>query len=201
MSGTASAGDFPAWDFIVALHGRPVVREACLALQDRRGADVIVLLALVHDASCGAAPPGEDRLRRALARIAPWRDAAVLPLRALRRSLKDWRFAPVPADDEPAGDGASAGEAEAARQAVGAAERAAERAALSAFVRAMEGAASGTGEDDRLAVASRSIATYWRIAGFAQDGADRDSLATILAQAFPEHAGRAASAVERDFSA
>jgi uncharacterized protein (TIGR02444 family) len=184
MRETASGDVAAAWDFAVAFYSRPGVREACLALQDRRRADVIVLLALIHR---GAAP-GEDALRQALAAIRPWQDAAIQPLRSLRRSLKGWSFADSRATDE----------AESARQAIGAAERAAERAELSAFLHALDAGAAGR---DGLAETARSISTYWQVAGLTQDAADRAALAVILAQAFPEQAAHAAHAVEQAFSA
>lgn len=180
------------WDFAVALYGRPGVREACLELQDRRGADVIVLLALVHDAAAGAALPEDDRLRRALGRIAPWRAAAVQPLRSLRRALKGWRFDGGPLESDAG--------AETARQAVAAAERAAERAELSAFVQAL-GDRGVAGQADRApAAAAESLASYWRIAGLEHDAQDRDCLALVLAAAFPARAGDTAGMIARAFS-
>jgi uncharacterized protein (TIGR02444 family) len=75
------------WRFSLHLHGRPGVAPACLALQDRHGADVnLVLLALWlgtqgHrlDAAAGA------RLARLARR---WQDPLVAPLRQVRRGLK-----------------------------------------------------------------------------------------------------------------
>ncbi|MCK6451283.1 MAG: TIGR02444 family protein [Alphaproteobacteria bacterium] len=185
------------WDFAVALYGRPGVREACLELQDRRGADVIVLLALVQAATAGAAEPGDDRLRRAQAAIAPWHAAAVQPLRSLRRALKGWRF-------ERGAAGADA-RAEAARQEVAAAERAAERAELSAFVdaladRCLAGPPSTGPRRDGLAAAADSLASYWRVAGLGLDAGDRAALALILAEAFPSRAGESEGAVARAFN-
>jgi uncharacterized protein (TIGR02444 family) len=75
------------WRFSVAFYAQPGVAQACLALQDRSGADVnLVLLALWlgrqgHRLGAG---PG-----RQLARLARgWQDPVVAPLRAVRRHLK-----------------------------------------------------------------------------------------------------------------
>ncbi|MCM0019982.1 MAG: TIGR02444 family protein [Tagaea sp.] len=73
------------WGFAVALYARPGVAEACLALQDRHGADIPLLLAIVWHAERGRGAPD---LRRWRAVSAAWRDAAVLKLRGLRRALK-----------------------------------------------------------------------------------------------------------------
>ncbi len=73
------------WRYAVTLYGRPGVAEACLALQDRHGADVPLLLAAIWHAERGWGTPDLARWR---AISAAWRAAAVLPLRSLRRALK-----------------------------------------------------------------------------------------------------------------
>jgi uncharacterized protein (TIGR02444 family) len=75
------------WRFSLAFYARPGTAPACLALQDRYGADVnVVLLALwlgtqghCLDAAAGA------RLARLARR---WQDPLVTPLRRVRRGLK-----------------------------------------------------------------------------------------------------------------
>jgi uncharacterized protein (TIGR02444 family) len=168
----------PSWDFVVALYGRPGVEEACLALQDRRGADVVVVLGLIQRAHVGAAPAGAA-LSRALGKAAWWQKS-IRETRAVRRSLKS--------EDVP----------EAARRAVEGAERAAERAELAIFLQALNGARDVSG--DTLADAARSLSAYWRLAGLAHDETDRAQLAVLVSQAFPDQAARAAGAVERAFS-
>jgi uncharacterized protein (TIGR02444 family) len=75
------------WDFSLAFYSAPGVAEACLELQDRNGADVNVVLFLLHLARARRllAPADVARID-ALAR--PWREAVVAPLRRLRRALK-----------------------------------------------------------------------------------------------------------------
>lgn len=87
------------WDFSLAVYGRPGVAPACLALQDRHGLDVNLLL------YCGWSGSRGRRLdARALealdGRVAAWRDEVVLPLRAVRRWLKTQETAP--GEDPPA---------------------------------------------------------------------------------------------------
>lgn len=88
MSDTApSPQGSPFWRFSLAFYRLPKVAEACIALQEEAGVDVNLLLFLLWHA----------RRRRRLtaaevavvdAKIAPWRDATVIPLRGVRRALK-----------------------------------------------------------------------------------------------------------------
>ena len=72
------------WGFAVRLYGEPGVGEACLALQDRFGVDVPLLLwaAWLGDGADIATLRSGDRA------VGPWRARAVRPLRALRRHLR-----------------------------------------------------------------------------------------------------------------
>jgi uncharacterized protein (TIGR02444 family) len=76
------------WRFSLALYARPGVAGALIALQDRAGADVnLVLYALwlgVRGVRLDAAA-----LAEAAAAIAPINGAAVAPLRGMRRQLRD----------------------------------------------------------------------------------------------------------------
>src|SRR5262249_21378724 len=92
----------------------PGVAEACIALQDGAGVDVNLLLFLLWNASrdrAFSASEIEDLERE----IGPWREAAVIPLRTIRRALK----APPPIVE--------AGTAEVFRTRIKAAELEAER--------------------------------------------------------------------------
>ncbi|MBY6266189.1 TIGR02444 family protein [Azospirillum sp. 412522] len=78
----------PFWDFSLAVYGRPGVPACCLALQDRRGVDVNVLLfAAWAGLECGVRLSADD-LARIDGAVAGWREEVVRPLRVLRRRAK-----------------------------------------------------------------------------------------------------------------
>jgi uncharacterized protein (TIGR02444 family) len=82
------------WRFSLALYARPGVAPALIALQDRAGHDVnLILFCLWAGAVRGARLDG-GALSAAGAAIADIRSEAIEPLRALRRRLK-----PDPAED------------------------------------------------------------------------------------------------------
>lgn|SRR4051812_48904844 len=114
--------DFAFWSFSVEVYGRPGVAPACLALQDRFGCDVNLVLFALWAARCGTAldPAEFERLDDA---VKGWRAEIVEPIRALRRRLKSDSFA------------ASREAAEACRKKLLDAELAAERAAQELLAR------------------------------------------------------------------
>ena len=75
------------WDFSVELYARPGVAAACLALQDRAGADVCLLLAALWLERRGVAATAA-RLAQLERLAAPWQASVVAPLRDLRRAWK-----------------------------------------------------------------------------------------------------------------
>lgn len=78
----------PFWEFSLAVYGRPGVPAACVALQDRHGLDVNVLLfAAWAGMACGTLLSAE-RLAEVDSTIAGWRREVVRPLRAARRRVK-----------------------------------------------------------------------------------------------------------------
>ena len=79
----------PLWNFTLAFYGRPGVSSACIALQDRHGRDVNIVLY-----ACWVGLSGRGRLTPAdLGRVeaasGPWRRAVIEKLRAARRALKE----------------------------------------------------------------------------------------------------------------
>lgn len=77
----------PFWRFSLRTYREPGVQEACLALQDRCGADVNLLL------FCGWIGRGgrvldENSLRLAVGRVGHWQSEVVVPMRLARRGLK-----------------------------------------------------------------------------------------------------------------
>ncbi|WP_332712774.1 TIGR02444 family protein [Pelagibacterium mangrovi] len=83
-----AALEAPHWRFAVDLYARDGVSQACLALQDRFGVDVIVLMAALYGAVALGKAPGADDIERMDAAIVQWRHAVVHPLREVRRYLK-----------------------------------------------------------------------------------------------------------------
>lgn len=78
----------PFWDFSLAVYGRPGVPACCLALQDRRGVDVnLLLFAAWAGLGCGIRLSAGE-LARIDGAVAGWRDEVVRPLRALRRRAR-----------------------------------------------------------------------------------------------------------------
>jgi len=77
----------PFWDFSLRVYGRADVATACLALQDRHGADVNLLLFCLWAGSRGHAVTVAE-LTRLMAATRPWQQDVVAPLRAVRRHLK-----------------------------------------------------------------------------------------------------------------
>lgn len=81
-----SAGS-PFWRFSLRFYRRPEVADACITLQEQAGVDVNLLLFLlwhaVHKRALSTAEIAELE-----ARIAPWRNTTVVPLRTMRRKLK-----------------------------------------------------------------------------------------------------------------
>ncbi|CAO3423716.1 TIGR02444 family protein [Azospirillum endophyticum] len=78
----------PFWDFSLAIYRRPGVPACCLALQDRRGVDVnLLLFAAWAGLDCGVRLSADD-LARIDGAVAGWREEVVRPLRTLRRRAK-----------------------------------------------------------------------------------------------------------------
>jgi uncharacterized protein (TIGR02444 family) len=105
----------PFWDFAVQLYSTPGVADACLALQDRRGCDVNVVL---FAAWMGAVRCDRVTIRdfgEIVARIKPWHNEIVRPLRAIRRRLKSGPFPAPSSATEKLREGIKAAELECER--------------------------------------------------------------------------------------
>jgi len=154
------------WRFALALYARPGVAAALLALQDRGGQNVtLILFALWLGAVIGKRldPGGVAAARGAAAPL----DAVVRELRRLRRALK-----PDPAPDS-----------QRLRRSIAAIELAAERRVL-ARLAAEAGAMPDEAEADRLALAAGNLALCLGPASGSEDaGRLRAAVAALLRRA------------------
>jgi len=84
--------DFPAnpfWNFSLEQYRSANVAAACLGLQDRHGIDVNFLFFCVWLGRAGYGPYTRAEIASFAARVAPWHEAVVKPLRAVRRRIKE----------------------------------------------------------------------------------------------------------------
>ncbi len=82
-------GTDPFWTFSLGFYGRPGVAQACIALQDRHGCDVNLVLYACWVGLSGRGRLAAADLARADAANAPWRSAVIEKLRAARRALRE----------------------------------------------------------------------------------------------------------------
>ena len=85
MHRPAEAASF--WNYSVRTYGKPGVADACLALQDRHGLDVNVLLFCCWF-GCTRGLVDESLWDRILTFSEPWAENVVRPLRAVRTWMK-----------------------------------------------------------------------------------------------------------------
>lgn len=88
MTEANSEAGSPFWRFSLKFYRQPGVADACIALQDGCGVDVNILLFLLWLAG-DRRRVGLAEIKDVCSRAAPWHDDVVVPLRALRRRLKD----------------------------------------------------------------------------------------------------------------
>jgi uncharacterized protein (TIGR02444 family) len=77
----------PFWRFSLGFYRRAGVADACIALQEEAGVDVNLLLFLLWQATLHRQLSAAE-IAALEEKVAPWRNAAVIPLRTLRRALK-----------------------------------------------------------------------------------------------------------------
>jgi uncharacterized protein (TIGR02444 family) len=85
------------WEFSLAFYCREAVARACLSLQDRRGADINLMLVVCWLARSGYAC-SDAAFASGSSAVASWSDAVLRPLRSIRRRLGA-EFADVSAAD------------------------------------------------------------------------------------------------------
>jgi uncharacterized protein (TIGR02444 family) len=77
----------PFWRFSVRFYAVPGVAPACIELQDQAGVDVNVLFFLLWNATEGRAL-SQAEVADIDRKVNAWRNAAVVPLRNIRRALR-----------------------------------------------------------------------------------------------------------------
>ncbi|HLI13540.1 MAG TPA: TIGR02444 family protein [Alphaproteobacteria bacterium] len=163
------------WDYSLELYGREGVAAACLALQERRGADVNLLLFCCWHGASGRGSIDGAALERAQKLVGSWHGEVVRGLRAVRTRLKR---EPGPAPVELAAS---------LRKRIGAVEIEAEHIEqLLLFSLAAPAAAAPQPSAIRAGHVAGNMRRYLEALAGAVDEADRDALAAVLAGAFPE---------------
>ncbi len=76
------------WAFALAIYAKPGVAEACLALQDEAGVDVMLLLTATFAAVKHRVLLTAHEIRVLDEACRPWREQIVRPLRTIRSGLK-----------------------------------------------------------------------------------------------------------------
>jgi uncharacterized protein (TIGR02444 family) len=97
---TTGAGqniDSESWEFALKLYAESGVADACLRLQDECSVDVMILLMATFAAARRGIVLGPSDIAQMDAACLAWREQIVLPLRALRTTLKS---GPAPAPNE-----------------------------------------------------------------------------------------------------
>jgi uncharacterized protein (TIGR02444 family) len=97
MTGAGQSVDADSWEFALKLYAEPRIAEACLRLQDERGVDVMILLMATFAAVRRGIVLKPSDIAEMDAACVAWRERIVLPLRALRTTLKS---GPAPAPNE-----------------------------------------------------------------------------------------------------
>lgn len=86
--------DGPHWRFSLRLYGSEGVSEACLHLQDKHGVDVNVLLLALYAGLADGRRVSSSEIAALNDAVRDQREALVVPLRRIRRLLKDLPFGP-----------------------------------------------------------------------------------------------------------
>ena len=84
----ARAMDAALWGFLLAVYARPGVQAACLEVQDRTDADIVLLLVWAWHLRPDRVPLGPEAISAVQSLVFDWRQHTVLPLRRLRVDLR-----------------------------------------------------------------------------------------------------------------
>jgi len=165
----------PFWEFSLRVYGNEGVPAACIALQERRGIDVNLLLFCAWIGESGRGVLNGADLNSALAATTAWNTDIVCAIRAVRDRLKGG-MRPIPAE-----------RSDALRNMILEIEVKCEHLEQIALTEAVtrpveEGRSTEQRRDDAVA----NIVAYFSDRGFTPDDDDSEQVAIVLAPAFPE---------------
>jgi uncharacterized protein (TIGR02444 family) len=155
------------WEFSLAFYAREPVGQACLSLQNRRGADVNILLLCCWLATLKLTV-GELALKGAVEAVADWRHNVLEPLRGVRRNVMD-----APMEIAKA-------ERRAIKDAVLAAELDSEHVAQARIVAAISPDAEPTEVGTIHSIASNMLETYLGLIALEPEEQDVRDIAALL---------------------
>ena len=167
--------DHPFWDFSLRVYGSEGVPAACIALQERRGIDVNLLLFSAWIGESGRGILGESDWEAALAATTAWNRDIVCALRTLRNQLKGG-MPPIPTERSGA-----------LRKMILEIEVKSEHVEQMALAAAVSRPAEPTiPSEQRGDDAVTNVAAYFRRHGVTPDAEDAKQVAIVLGPAFPE---------------
>jgi uncharacterized protein (TIGR02444 family) len=165
--------EHPLWDFALGVYMTEGVGPACIALQDRHGADVNVLLFCCWLGASGRGVASPNELGAALAAVEAWNREVVRAIRAVRHRLKGG-LPPAPADLT-----------EALRRRIGKIEVDLEHVEQLMLAGSLDRAPDGSRPPERCAAdAVANVGAYLATIGARLDAADIGHLARIVGAAF-----------------
>jgi uncharacterized protein (TIGR02444 family) len=81
--------DEACWNFVIELYAKQGVSQACLLLQDQLGVDVSFLLTALFYSARRHVDLTAEEIEKLDRHISAWRNETILPIRKLRRRLKE----------------------------------------------------------------------------------------------------------------
>ncbi len=152
-----TADDF--WEFSIRVYGTPDVEPACLNLQDEFGLNVNLILYCCWAGSLGVRLE-RDQLDGVIAAVAEWQRAVVLPLRGVRRQLKETAF-----------EGVSESDRESVRNMVKAAELRSEKTEQIILAGLIADEVMGTADIEAM---KANLENYWELKGSGEKAAAKE---------------------------
>lgn len=155
------------WEFSLAYYSRESVAAACLSLQNRRGADVNILLLCCWLGTLGFKVE-EQALKAAIAAVEDWRRDVLEPLRAVRRAAAD-RFPEL-----------AKGDRQSIKHGMLSVELDCERVAQEKIADAASGLIAPVPESNPRDIAGAALESYFGLFIGAPEPQDNDDLAALL---------------------